>query len=154
MYSWKKGRTYAIGEALAEISTYYYSQWKLEAFPTCTGLASSDNDDFFSEKMGMTKINYTPTPNGLGELLSKHGPLLVVQDMNTNMADSRAYYHARVINGISGSGKEDCTFLNILDPWAYDNNQQETVESFKDFNQKAYKTFIGNFPEQFRIYHW
>lgn len=150
MYSWKKNKIYKIEDAISEIE-WPRKFWSIR-LSAPNGISSEELDEFYENRMGLIQVKFTPTIKGLQELLLKHGPLLIALD--NNLDDSTPAYHVRVINGISGDGSDQCTLLNILDPWPFENYEQIRLETYEDFKKKAYKSYTGKLPENFRIYHW
>lgn len=158
MYSWKKKKEYTISGALSELENglgSYGIAFRLQKYlPKTFGFKELANNLFYEKLMGMTEVRYTPTIQGLEELLTNHGPLLVGLENINDPNHTTAYYHARVINGITIEPNNECAYLNILDPWAFDNAKQIYVESYEDFKKKINKTYTGKQPGMFKIYHW
>ncbi len=107
MLMWHDNTSYQISTALAKVAP----KWKA-IFEQDRGLSDVEWNEL-NKTAGLTTVLYSPTVQGLANLLKK-GPLLVAVDEDTGPGFAG---HIKVITGISGQGGPGCTDLSVNDPW-------------------------------------
>ncbi|MBI1226600.1 MAG: hypothetical protein GC192_15310 [Bacteroidetes bacterium] len=144
VFSWYKNEKFEIRDALYYIEGGYHGKfWQtyiisndLPIYET-GGITLDETNELFFGLMKLSNTIKPKTPTDYYDILKKQGPIVLFHDNTPHPS-----YHTSVMSGIIGDGSEDCTYIEITDPWDGGGTYRLT---FKEFTEKKFQ--IAYFPE-------
>lgn len=147
MRSWKDQSSYPIRDAVLKVGQKWADHYDKSYPPTKQGLPSSE----FGPFLQAARMDHQPMANVTieqwGRLLRQYGLLWIGASVTVNPDTG---LHSRILEGITGNGEPDSTFMRIIDP-AAGNQYPEPFMVFLAKYESGIRSVDG---EYFQIRHF
>lgn len=133
MHWWRqKKNNNSISDALYEIEggNYKFHQTFLisnDIFIISGGsINGGEPKELYLDKMGLQVFEYPSSMDQFEFYLKQFGPILLLRHQDCRNPKYNGRRHAMIMTGIHGDGTPECTYFDIIDPWAWDKDDRKT----------------------------
>jgi len=89
------------------------------------GIKGGEPEELYLNKMGLQTFSKPTDISQFNSYLKQFGPILISRHSSCSNPKYNGTGHVMIMTGIYGDGTQECTYFDIIDPWAWNDDDKK-----------------------------